>query len=114
MSEPVIDAAACAAWLISPVGRDTGARDTPTTEPPPNRDIESNTTMEYPAVQSPDLEEEDPDLAAILDALAHTYQIREALRPVMLRYEERRRCRLAKRLQRAKKNGTPAESEDAA
>ena len=90
------------------------ARDNPTTEPPPNRDTESNTTMEYPAVQSPDIEEEDPDLAAILDALAHTYQIREALRPVMLRYEERRRCRLNKRLQRAQKSALPAEDRKSA
>lgn len=73
--------------------------------------------MENPAnltADLDDLEETDPDMAAVINALAFTHEIKAALLPVMLRYEEKRRCRLAKRLQRARKNGTPAATEDAA
>ena len=61
-----------------------------------------------------DLEETDPDMAAVINALAFTHEIKAALLPVMLRYEERRRCRLAKRLQRAQKGALPAEDRKSA
>ena len=55
----------------------------------------------------------DPDIDALIEALAHSLAIRECLRPVLLRMDERHRVRLAVRKCRTNKDAASGERRSA-
>jgi hypothetical protein len=55
----------------------------------------------------------DPDIDAVIEALANCYAAQTALRPVLIRMEERRRARIAVRASRAKRSASPRERRSA-
>ena len=70
--------------------------------------------MEHTAVVTTADDEDNLDIIALSQAMAWTVEVREAIRPVLLRLQQREDEKLRKRIQRAKKSSAIAHDDDAA